>query len=249
MAGKLFIVAKGNVAVYESLRRSVGAEPGVAIIYDRRVTPASRRRAPRFLGPFHGPGAPRRLEPSPERPPVDRRQQNAVESQIRQRGWAVVRRDQSVRALERDHLSSAPPTQSFRPRGHATGPHVRPPSVPPTPRAQPEAAPGPESSPMAVRLPDANESAVPPALPRPTRLQESQESTPLTHPGHGTAGDDYDLDTGEVTAGDRLPDPPDSTREMERLLVHDTIRRVMLGVVSVFVLLVVAVCIVVVILF
>jgi len=66
MIRKLFIVARGNSAAYASLQNSVGIEPDVAIIYDRREA-RSRIRGD------------------------ERRQQPEIDEEISARGWAVVR--------------------------------------------------------------------------------------------------------------------------------------------------------------
>ena len=70
MIRKMFIVAKGNSAAYESLQNSVGTEPDIAIIYDRR-----------------SPSRPRRQD--------ERRAQPEVDEEIGVRGFAVVRNEQA----------------------------------------------------------------------------------------------------------------------------------------------------------
>jgi hypothetical protein len=66
MIRKVFIVAKHNTATYQSLQNSLGTEPDVAIIYDRR-SPSGRERK------------------------HERRQQPQIDEQIGANGWAVVR--------------------------------------------------------------------------------------------------------------------------------------------------------------
>src|SRR5690242_10103595 len=68
MIRKLFIVASGNADAYRSLQNALGAEPDVAIIYDRRS---------------HA-GRP---------PKIDRRKDTSIDEQIAAKGWAVVHND------------------------------------------------------------------------------------------------------------------------------------------------------------
>ena len=70
MIRKMFIVAKGNTAAYQSLQNSVGTEPDIAIIYDRRASSRARRED-------------------------ERRAQPEVDEEIGARGFAVVRNDQA----------------------------------------------------------------------------------------------------------------------------------------------------------
>ena len=74
---KLFIVASGNTAAYESLRKTVGSEPDVAIIYDRRSHSARE--------PMH-----------------ERRRETALDQEIQANGWAVARNPDAepIRELE-----------------------------------------------------------------------------------------------------------------------------------------------------
>jgi hypothetical protein len=86
MARKLFIVAKGNWATYSSLTKSIGHEPNVEIIYDRRATP----RRPGVLGRL----VPccRRVRSRKRRPwHEERRDRTSVDVEIQRTGWAVVR--------------------------------------------------------------------------------------------------------------------------------------------------------------
>jgi hypothetical protein len=66
MIRKVFIVARGNTAAYQSLQNSVGAEPDVAVMYDRRSSPGRERTH-------------------------ERRQQPGIDQEIENKGWAVVR--------------------------------------------------------------------------------------------------------------------------------------------------------------
>src|SRR5215467_12824093 len=123
MGAKLFIVAKGNLATFESLRRSVGHEPDVAIIYDRRAPslpgPVSAERS--FWGPL------RKKEGSmPPGPIPDRRRQIHVIEDIQRKGWAVVRSEDAHN--DRDRVPSAPVP-------------VPPPPAPPSPSPPPSSEP------------------------------------------------------------------------------------------------------------
>jgi len=86
MTRKLFIVARGNVVTYESLRRSVGHEPGVEIVYDRRP-PLHQSAMGQVLATVKHLLSGRR-----RRPAADRRRR-MVDEEIRRNGWAVVRHD------------------------------------------------------------------------------------------------------------------------------------------------------------
>jgi hypothetical protein len=88
MPRKLFIVAKGNETVYRQLRRSVGREPGVIIIYDRRRTPKALGRLRRALSRVRVllVGTPRQRK----RAALRRRQREDIAEQIERQGWAVV---------------------------------------------------------------------------------------------------------------------------------------------------------------
>src|SRR5215471_1364164 len=122
MGAKLFIVAKGNVATFESLRRSVGNEPDVAIIYDRR--------APSLLGPVSAEhsfwGHVRKKQDTPlawPGPTPDRRWQVHVTEDIRRKGWAVVRSEDT-----RDGGDRARPAPVQGPPPQAPPPPPPPPS-------------------------------------------------------------------------------------------------------------------------
>lgn len=89
MVRKLFIVAQGNEAVYRQLHVTVGREPDVEIIYDRRPVPRKPRAVNRLLRPL------RRLVSRRPKASVlehlDRRQQRAIDEEIAKKGFAVVR--------------------------------------------------------------------------------------------------------------------------------------------------------------
>jgi len=86
MTRKLFIVARGNVVTYESLRRSVGHEPGVEIVYDRRPLLHQSAMGQVLATIKHLLSGRRR------RPAADRRRR-MVDEEIRRNGWAVARHD------------------------------------------------------------------------------------------------------------------------------------------------------------
>jgi len=71
MIRKLFIVARGNTALYESLQSTLGPEGDVAIIYDRRRGPSSGSSEP------------------------ERRHRRNIDEAILARGWAVIRTEHS----------------------------------------------------------------------------------------------------------------------------------------------------------
>jgi hypothetical protein len=70
MVEKLFIVAAGNEAVYQSLQRGLAGEDNVAIMYDRRRARSVARHP-------------------------ERRRRTDVAVQLQTRGWAVVHLDAS----------------------------------------------------------------------------------------------------------------------------------------------------------
>jgi len=71
MIRKLFIVARGNTALYESLQSTLGPEGDVAIIYDRRCARTSASSEP------------------------ERRHHRKIDEEIVARGWAVIRTEHS----------------------------------------------------------------------------------------------------------------------------------------------------------
>ena len=72
----LFIVARDQSALYETLRREFGTERDVAILYDRRV---GERRRQQVTYPA-------------ERRRGERRGRPDVDAQLQSLGWALVRR-------------------------------------------------------------------------------------------------------------------------------------------------------------
>jgi hypothetical protein len=91
---KLFIVARSNTAAYQQLLRTVGREPGVEIIYDRRFTsrlPGTLRRLASRLKRALGVGGPRGLKAT------GRRRRPYVDQELKANGWAVVRLDEPPR--------------------------------------------------------------------------------------------------------------------------------------------------------
>jgi len=88
MPRKLFIVAKGNETVYGQLERSVGREPGVVIIYDRRRPARTLGRLRRLLSRARVLLVGTRRERT--RAALRRRQRADIAEQIKRQGWAVV---------------------------------------------------------------------------------------------------------------------------------------------------------------
>ncbi len=76
----LFIVARGEPHLYETLRREFAGEPSVEIVLDRRVGERRRGCTP----------------PSVERRQGERRSHAEAEDYLRTLGWAVVRREVPV---------------------------------------------------------------------------------------------------------------------------------------------------------
>jgi hypothetical protein len=101
MARKLFIVAHGNAVVYRQLQNTVGRDPDVEIIYDRR--PA--RRKPSAVD--------RLVRLVPRRPTtnileqLDRRQQKTVEDELAKKGFVVIHVEEPE---QRTSLSRGEPT-------------------------------------------------------------------------------------------------------------------------------------------
>jgi hypothetical protein len=84
---KLVIVARDNVTLYESLKRSLGNEEDVEIVFDRRVeSPKSGRL---------GESVKKIFSREPQRPntPEDRRRRTKIDEQIKTQGWAIVREE------------------------------------------------------------------------------------------------------------------------------------------------------------
>ena len=94
MVRKLFIVAQGNPAVYRQLHVTVGREPDVEIIYDRRPVRRKPGAIARLVRPL------KRLVPRRASANVlehlDRRQQQAISEEIARKGFAVVRVEHSA---------------------------------------------------------------------------------------------------------------------------------------------------------
>jgi hypothetical protein len=89
---KLFIVARGNTAAYQQLWRTVGREPGVEIIYDRRPDPGTLRRFASRVKRALTLG--RRSRGSKA---TGRRRRPQVDQELKANGWAVVRLDDAPR--------------------------------------------------------------------------------------------------------------------------------------------------------
>ncbi len=95
MPRKMFIVARENAAAYRQLLLTVGREPGVEIIYDRRPAPPARpgrmqRLVHRLKRVFGRDGASATEAPG-------RRKRPHVDHDLRAKGWAVVRVDEDPR--------------------------------------------------------------------------------------------------------------------------------------------------------
>ncbi|MGH7308244.1 MAG: hypothetical protein ACREK6_06080 [Candidatus Rokuibacteriota bacterium] len=76
----LFIVARDQPALYETLLREFGTERDVAVLYDRRI---GERRRQRVTWPAERRRGERRLRPD-------------VDAQLESLGWALVRRARSA---------------------------------------------------------------------------------------------------------------------------------------------------------
>lgn len=150
MPGKLFIVARGDVATFESLRRSVGHEHDVTIIYDRRSDVWTDPSLARFWAHLRRRRNSRPAMPREQRT-AERRRRDEVAEEIRRQGWAVVRRDQD------------PPSPRILP-GAASESPVPPgrlPQAPPPPRRRDAIQP---EGPRAPRRPEPrSEPVIPPA--------------------------------------------------------------------------------------
>jgi hypothetical protein len=84
MPRKLVIVARDNVSLFESLKRTLGNEPDVEIVFDRRRESAKS-----------GGGLKKIFSREPQPPPTaeDRRRRAEIDEQIRKQGWAIVREE------------------------------------------------------------------------------------------------------------------------------------------------------------
>ena len=92
MSRKLFIVARGNEAAYGQLQRTVGREPGVQIIFDRRrPKPKRAGKLRRVASGVTGMLGGSRTEASREA--SGRRHRLDVAEDLKTQGWAVVRLD------------------------------------------------------------------------------------------------------------------------------------------------------------
>jgi len=104
MTRKLFIVARDQTALYGQLRRTVGREADVAIIYDRRPVarkPGKLARAVRPLKKLFRRGRPENILDA-----LDRRQRTQIDAEIKTKGFAVVHLETA---------GSAPPRASVQP--------------------------------------------------------------------------------------------------------------------------------------
>jgi len=88
MTRKLFIVARGNTAVYRQLQLTVGREADVEIIYDRRPVRRKPGRLGRLVAPL------KRLVAGGDKAileRLDRRQQAKIDEELSKKGWVVIR--------------------------------------------------------------------------------------------------------------------------------------------------------------
>jgi len=88
MTRKLFIVAKDNAMLYGQLRRTVGREPDVQIIYDRRPGPRKPQRLARVISPLKA--LVRRQRNQNLLDHLDRRQRTEIQEEITLKGFAVI---------------------------------------------------------------------------------------------------------------------------------------------------------------
>jgi hypothetical protein len=134
MIRKLFIVARTHPTVYNQLRRTVGREAGVDVIYDRRPTVQEPGKLHRFIACLQ------RLLPGAVSQEIletlDRRQRRQINEDLKNRGWAVAR----IESPASDASASAASQPKYR---AVVEPEVR--------RVPPPAAPGFESRPTACR--------------------------------------------------------------------------------------------------
>lgn len=82
---KLVIVARDNVSLYESLKRTLGKEPDVEIVFDRRRDSSRSGRLGDSVKKIFS------RESHPPRTQEDRRRRAEIDEQIRTQGWAIVR--------------------------------------------------------------------------------------------------------------------------------------------------------------
>ena len=79
---KLVIVARDNITLFESLKKTLGKEPDVEIVFDRRRESGKGGGLKKIFS--REPAAP---SPTGE----ERRRRAEIDAQIRRQGWAIVR--------------------------------------------------------------------------------------------------------------------------------------------------------------
>ena len=92
---KLVIVARDNVTLFESLKKTLGKEPDVEVVFDRRRESGKSG------------GLKKIFSREPQAPPTgeERRRRAEIDEQIRTKGWAIVR-DEGDR-LQLDETATA----------------------------------------------------------------------------------------------------------------------------------------------
>jgi hypothetical protein len=78
---KLVIVARDNITLFESLKRTLGKESDVEIVFDRRREPGKSGGLKKILS----------REPQERATGEERRRRAEIDEQIRTQGWAIVR--------------------------------------------------------------------------------------------------------------------------------------------------------------
>jgi hypothetical protein len=86
MARRIFIVARGNVAVHKSLTQALRREQDVEIIFDRRQEQSKRSDLGQAIKKVFSRGTP----PPSAKTIEERRRRARIDEQIRTQGWAVV---------------------------------------------------------------------------------------------------------------------------------------------------------------
>jgi hypothetical protein len=99
---KIFIVARKNTDAYRQLMRTVGQEPGVEIIYDRRRGSRKLDAVGRLASRVK-----RALGLGRRRAGQGRRERPQVDQELKAKGWVVVRLDEPRRPRRRPASPSA----------------------------------------------------------------------------------------------------------------------------------------------
>jgi hypothetical protein len=96
---KLVIVARDNVSLYESLKRTLGKEPDVEIVFDRRRDSSKSGGLSDSVKKIFA------RESQPARTQAERRRRAEIDEQIRTQGWAIVR--EAADGLQLDESATA----------------------------------------------------------------------------------------------------------------------------------------------